>query len=415
MRIAYILHTYPAISQTFVLREVRELRRLGVDVDTYSVFRARREDLLAEADKDEAARTYALRPVPWLPLLAAQVHLLSRSPITYVRATRDALRGGTPGLHGLATSFAKLALAVLLWSRCRRRGVRHLHSHFAGTSVDIAALAVGVGNAVDTEGCAWTRSQSVHGPVELASLDTLHMRERMRDASLVIATSHFTRSQLLALLDRPEWEKVHMIRCGIDPRRFPVRPEPPVNGRIEILNVARLVGVKGHYILLDALATLRERGVEFHATVIGDGPERTALGLRVLQLDLDRHVTFAGAVGHDAIGEFFAAAHIFCLPSFAEGLPVSLMEAMASGIPVVTTRIMGTPELVEDGVNGLLVTPGLVDPLAGALGRLAVDHDLRAALGQAGSTTVRSEFDITELVGEVAALLTNVVSVTPKA
>lgn len=408
MRVAYILHTYPAISQTFVLREVRELRRLGVDVDTYTVFRARDEDLLAQADKDEASRTYALRPVPVVPLLAAHARIFSGAPLEYCRALRRALRDGEPGLHGRATSFAKLTLAILLWNRCRLRDVRHIHSHFAGTPIDIAALAVGLGNALASGERGWSRSQSVHGPVELASLDTFRMRERMRDASTVIATSHFTRSQILALLDRAEWAKVHMIRCGIEPSRFSFRLEPSVGDRIEILNVARLVGVKGHDILLDALASLRGRGVDFHATVVGDGSDREALTKRVSQLGLDRHVTFAGAVGHDQIHEYFDAAHIFCLPSFAEGLPVSLMEAMASGIPVVTTRIMGTPELVEDGVSGLLVTPGLVESLTDALERLATDPDLRAAMGRAGAAKVCSEFDITKLASDVAALIANV-------
>jgi colanic acid/amylovoran biosynthesis glycosyltransferase len=404
--IACVLYSYPAVSQTFVVREVRELRRLGVEVDTISLREPHRDDLHSDLDREESARTYSLLPLRPLAAVCAHAAALAAGPRTYMGLVVQAVRDGHPGIRGRFISLAGLALAVIVWHRCRRRGVRHVHCHFAGTPSDIASQTARVGNALAAErDGGWTWSQTVHGPVEFQNLDSLRLPERVREAAAVFTPSDFARSQILGMLEPSEWEKVRVIRYGLDPSCFASNPERPLDDTIEILTVARLVAIKGHAVLLDALAELERRGIAFHATIAGDGPERAALEARAEQLGLADAVSFLGAVGSDIVPSLYQRAHVFCLPSFAEGLPVSLIEAMASGVPVVTTRIMGTPELVEDGVSGLLVAPGRSDLLADALWRVCTDPELRRALADAGAAKVRSEFESTGPMEKLASAL----------
>jgi glycosyltransferase involved in cell wall biosynthesis len=177
---------------------------------------------------------------------------------------------------------------------------------------------------------------------------------------------------------------------------------PAAGVAFSILTVGRLVAVKAHGVLVEAFAALVAAGVDARLTLVGDGPRSDALEARVRDRGLSDRVTFAGRVGQDEIGAFYKAADVFCLPSFAEGVPVVLMEAMASGLPVVSTAVNGIPELVEDGVSGLLVVPGRSDLLAAALRKLADDPALRAELGEAGRARVAESFEVDACAAQLA-------------
>jgi glycosyltransferase involved in cell wall biosynthesis len=199
----------------------------------------------------------------------------------------------------------------------------------------------------------------------------------------------------MALTPPSTWSKLEVVHCGVDPSEFP--PVLRARARDEafhVLTVARLEDRKGHDVLLDAVVELRSRGLELGLTLAGDGPARDRLQRRVTELGLEDVVELIGPVDHERVADLHAQADAFCLPSFAEGVPVVLMEAMASGLPVVATRIMGVPELVEDGVSGLLVAPGRPSVLADALARLAVDPTLAQSLGAAARARVLDAFDI---------------------
>ena len=308
--------------------------------------------------------------------------------------------------------------AIVVWSHCRRRGVRHLHAHLLNQASDAAMIASRYGNARGG-GPAWTWSFTMHGPNEFYDVSRYRLAAKAGDADAVICISDFARSQVMGFTPEARWPRLRVVHCGLDPTEFdPDQAPPPVPvgaGPLRILYVGRLVPFKGQAILLEALAALRAGGVEARLTMIGAGPSRRGLEARARELGLEAAVEFTGAVGQDEIRAHYAAADVFCLPSFAEGVPVVLMEAMAMRVPVVTSRIMGITELVEDGEDGLLVRPGRADELAAALRRLALDPELRRRLGRRGRERVVAEFDVRESGRELASIFAALGSGRPAA
>jgi glycosyltransferase involved in cell wall biosynthesis len=315
----------------------------------------------------------------------------ARSARGYATLVADAMRLGPPGVRRPLLGGSWIVEAAALWDALRPSGVRHIHAHLGGTAPAVALLATALGNAVEPG--AWTWSLTVHGPDELAHAEQERLAEKVEAASFAVAISDFTRSQLMSLVDERHWSKLRVVHCGVDPAVYTPATRAD-DGTFRVLSVGRLVSAKGHGVLLEGVAIAARNGVAIELTIVGDGPRRDRLEALTVELGIGEQVTFAGAVAQDHLPAMFAAADAFCLPSFAEGLPVVLMEAMATGLPAVTTGVMGIPELVVDDENGLLVPPGRADLVADALVRLARDPELRARLGRAGRARVVEAFDI---------------------
>jgi colanic acid/amylovoran biosynthesis glycosyltransferase len=396
-RVAVVCSRYPAVSHAFVVREVRALRDRGLDVHTFTVRRPREEELLSRADREESARTTALLPPNPLRFTAAHVRALATHPLRYLGTLARSLRLSTGGARALMWRVFYFAESVLLWDECRRRGVRRLHAHFANVGSDVAMLAARLG------GPKWSWSFTMHGCTELFSESPHRLPQKIQDAAAVVCNSDFTRAQLMKLVERGDWDKLDVVHCGVEPDALQPPPRRDDNGPLRILCVGRLVPGKGHAVLLDALSQLREEGIYALTTFVGDGPERAQLEQLAEELRLD--VRFAGAVGQDELRAFYEDAQLFCLPTFAEGLGVVLLEAMACGLPVVSSLVMGVPEVVDDGETGLLVRPGRPDLLAEAIERLAAAPDLRERMGRAGRRRVVEEFDVKHEAQAVAAML----------
>lgn len=411
-RVAYVVGRYPAVSHAFVTREVLALRRAGVPVETVSIHRARPQDTLSEADRVEAEGTYALLPARLGELLRAHLRAIV-SPGAYLSTLTHALRSGPTGVRWRLWQLFYFVEAIMLWRHCRRRGVRHIHAHHLNQASDAAMLAVRYANAAGADP-RWTWSFTMHGPNELYDVSRFQLAEKAASAAAVICISDFARSQVMGFAPEEAWSRFQVVHCGVEPTEFDPDHEPaaPANEAFGILYVGRLVPFKGQAILLEAIASMRAAGVDARLTLIGEGPSRQSLERRVHGLGLAAVVTFAGAVGQDEIRAHYAAADAFCLPSFAEGVPVVLMEAMAMRLPVVTTRVMGIPELVDDGEDGLLVRPGRPDDLAHALTRLAGDQELRKRLGCAGRSKVLAEFDVLESGRQLAQIFNALSSAT---
>lgn len=400
MRIGYLTSRYPAVSHAFLVREVRALRAAGVEVETLSIRRAADAELLSATDREENGTTFAVLPIPVTRLVAIHLSAFAGRPGRYLRTLVRALALAPPGLRGALWQLFYFAEAIVLWDHCRRAGVRHVHAQFADAATDAAMLLAHFG------GPGWSWSLAVHGPVEFYDVRLYRLAEKLRSARLAVAISDFGRSQLMTLVPEERWADLHVVRCGIEPDVFDVVDRSDrEGGDVEVLCVGRLIELKGQSLLVEAVAELRDRGVSVRATLVGDGPKRGDLARLARRRGVGDAVTFAGAVGQDAIREHYARADVFCLPSFAEGVPVVLMEAMAVGLPVVTTRIMGIPELVEDGVSGSLVAPGRLDELVRALEALAGDAGLRARLGAAGRAKVVSDYDVRRSGERLAAIL----------
>ena len=408
MRIAYLASRYPAVSHTFIQREIAGLRDQGVTIDTFAIRRAQPDEVLSRADDAEARATYALLPVRITHLLRAHLRALVRHPRGYEATLREALRLAPAGARGALWQGFYFGEAVLLWDRLRRRGTPHVHAHFANVASDVALLAAFLGREAGEGPRSW--SLTMHGSTEFYDVPGYRLAEKARTAAFVACVSDFTRSQMMLFVEEEHWPKLALVRCGVDPERFRAVAAPSDaagrdGGPVRVLTVGRLVGGKGFALLLDAVHALVERGLDVALTVVGDGPSREHLHAQAARLGLADRVEWVGALGQDEIRAAYARADVFCLPSFAEGVPVVLMEAMAMEVPVVATRIAGIPELIEDGASGLLVTPARGDELADAIGRLVDDPALRARLGAAGRRAVLEGYDVGRWTAELRGML----------
>jgi glycosyltransferase involved in cell wall biosynthesis len=407
VRVAYVCSRYPAISHTFVLREVLALRRRGVTVDTFSIRRTASTDLLTAADNEAFDTTFAILPPGWLRFTVAHLRALALAPAAYAATLRRTLSLAPTGVRGRLWQVFYFAEAIVLAREVERRGVDHMHAHFANVGSDVALLAASFGEAAGRGPATW--SFTMHGPAEFYDVHQHRLREKVDAASFVACISDFCRSQLMGLVPTKEWDKLHVVHCGLVTADFSPGSERVAGGPLRVLNVARLTGVKGHPILLEAVAELRRDGHDVTLTILGDGPERERLDQIARELEIEDAVAMPGAVGQDRVRHELAHADVFCAPSFAEGVPVVLMEAMAMELPVVATRVMGVGELVEDGKHGQLVPPARADLLAAALASLAGDPDRRARMGAAGRRKVQAEFEqdasavrLAELFADVA-------------
>jgi colanic acid/amylovoran biosynthesis glycosyltransferase len=405
-RVAYLMSHYPAISHAFVLREVEHLRTTGVELETLSIHRARPDDLLAEADRRAAATTYSVLPTGMRGMVGANLDALVRSPRRYLATLGLALRTGAPGPRERLWHLFYFAEAMILLRHCRQAGIAHIHAQFADSATDVAMLVTHYrrGQRVDGLECSW--SLAVHGPVEFYNVMQHALAAKLEHARFAVAISDFGRSQLMRLTAGERWRHLHVVRCGVDPTVYVPPIERSGSDRAaEILFVGRLLHGKGLSLLLDSIAELRRRNLDVRATVVGDGPARAEFEAAARRLGLFEHVRFLGSVGQDDIRDYYTRADVFCLPSFAEGVPVVAMEAMAMELPVVVTRIMGIPELVEDGTHGLLVPPGRIDALTEALERLVRSPKERLRMGQAARRKVQEDYDVVRSADRMKAVL----------
>jgi colanic acid/amylovoran biosynthesis glycosyltransferase len=405
--IAYITTGYPAVSHTFILREVEALRRRGVEISTTTVHRASPDAVLSEEDRRAFETTYALLPARWTRVAGAHVYAAVRYPRAFLSTMRLSLKLRRPGCRGLLRQVFYFGEAVTAWNHWRKLGIRHVHAHFVAVPADVALLASHLGRFAGAGPTSW--SFTVHGLIELWDVHAFRLAEKVRQADAVICISDFTRSQLMALVEERYWPRLRVVRCGIQPARYASVGDPPP-GRPQILCVGRLGPEKGQSLLVRAFAMLTERGVDAELELVGDGPNRGALERLVCDLGLADRVRLAGAVGQDAILAHYESSTVFCLPSFCEGIPVVLMEAMACRRPVVATAVAGVRELVRDEDTGLLVSPGREDELATALQRLLSDPGLRRRLGEAARLHVARCYDADASAAELSELYRDLLS-----
>jgi colanic acid/amylovoran biosynthesis glycosyltransferase len=402
VKLAFVCSEYPAISHTFVLREIEALRGLGASITTFSLRRTPEEKLLSSRDREAAATTVAILPPRWGRLLRTHLRALLGSPRAYFGTLLYALRLAPPGLRGRLWQLFYFTEAMLLWSECEQREIHHLHVHLANAAADATMIAVRFGNA--REPGRWSWSFTMHGPTEFWDVRHYRLAEKVKNASFVVCISDFCRSQLMTLCQPEKWGRLRVVHCGIPVEQF-TRETPPAvpGGGARVLYVGRLVPEKGQTILLEALAELDRRGHDFRATLAGEGALRPELEAMAARLGLGERVHFPGAIGQHQLRELYEGATVFCLPSFGEGVPIVLMEAMAMEVPAVSTRIAGIPELIEHERGGLLVPPGRPDLLADALESLLTDPDYYRDLAAAGRAKVLQEFDTTRSAEQLLA------------
>ena len=389
LRIAYLLSRYPAISHTFLLDEVLGLRACGLHLETASINPPDRNlSNLPPREQEEARRTYYVQGRSCLSAAWTLVRILLRQPAVVLRGIRTVCGIRNLTVRSRAYWLFYLAEALLLGRWMAAHGLKHLHVHFGGPVASVGLLA----------SAAWQVpfSMTIHGPEELLDVSFNHLREKVEQASFVICISDFCRSQLCQLVAQEHWRKLQVIRLGVDPAVFlpAVDPSSTNDDRtLKVVCIGRLVPAKGHRTLLEALLIVRDHAA-MHLTLIGGGPEMERLQDFVQTHGLSNCVTFTQALSHDEALSSLRGADIFTLASFAEGVPVALMEAMALGIPCVSTFVAGIPELIHDGVEGLLVPPGNAQALAEALLILIRDRPRRLSMGEAARRKVVDRYNL---------------------
>jgi glycosyltransferase involved in cell wall biosynthesis len=382
-RLAYLLGQYPRATDTFIQREIAALRAQGARVEVLAVRRPAPAESGGEELRAERERTFYVVPAGALGLLAAHASLLAARPAAYLRALRLALRTARPGARGLLYQLFYFAEAGIVARRLSALGLAHVHNHGGDASGTVAMLTAALAGG--------SFSLTVHGPSIFFEPEAWRLDEKLRRALFVACISHYCRSQCMIWAPPGRWDRLHVVHCGVDVQEFARREHRGPGSRL--LFVGRLAAVKGLAVLIDALAHLRAKHAELELTIVGDGPERAALEARVRSAGVADHVRFTGYRSQAEVREHLERSDLFVLPSFAEGVPVVLMEAMAAGVPVVATNVAGVSELVEDGVNGILVRPGDAEVLARRIALLLDDPNLRARLGRAGREKVAREFD----------------------
>jgi glycosyltransferase involved in cell wall biosynthesis len=264
-------------------------------------------------------------------------------------------------------------------------------------------LATRLGARLGSGPITW--SFSVHGYHEFTAEEAYRIGQKVDDAAFVVAVSDYTRSQLMRLSPPSAWARIHRVHCGIRLDWFPFEPRRRARRPARVLTVGRLSPEKGQFVVLDAARVLLDRGAEVRIMVVGDGPSGAELRARARDLGVEGIVEFTGAVDPETVSELLADADVFCLPSFAEGIPVSVMEALARGVPVVSTLVGGVPELVVDGESGRTVPAGRADLVADAVEALVEDDALRSRVQDAGRLAVEERHDRSATAAQMRALL----------
>jgi colanic acid/amylovoran biosynthesis glycosyltransferase len=385
MKIAYLVNQYPKISHVFIRREILAVEHEGVDVARFAIRRS--SDPIADpVDIEEASKTHTVLDAGLMSLLQATFSAALYGPLRFFRALLLAVSVGLRSDRGAVRHLIYLTEACLLLRWFARDGVRHVHAHFGTNSATVAMLCRELGGP--------SYSFTVHGPEEFDNAAMLGLRQKIRRSAFVAAITSYARSQLFRLCDFHSWPKIKLVRCGVDASFF--GPEPaPIPERRRLLSIGRLCEQKGQLLLIEALALLQREGREIDFVLIGDGELRDEIERAITRHALVEKVRIVGWANSEAIRNALDESCALVLPSFAEGLPVVIMEAFARGRPVLSTFVAGIPELVMPGRNGWLVPAGSVEALAEALRQiLDSPRERLEAMGRCGREDAKRLHDI---------------------
>jgi glycosyltransferase involved in cell wall biosynthesis len=383
LTLAYLTSAYARAADSFIRGEVAQLRAMGHTVHTFSVNRSSPTEAVSDEIRREQASTEYLLSGNTAGLLLAGVRTLVRSPMKFFSAAALAWRTSAKGLKGRIWSLAYLIEAAYLAERLRAKRVQHLHNHIGQNSAAIAMLASHLSGV--------PYSLTIHGPDEFDQPMQLALGEKIARSAFTVAVCEFGRSQLMRWCAPEHWDKIRVVHCGVDASFLDQTPAPPVD-IARFINIGRLTEAKGQLLLIQAAAKLAAAGEKFEIAFIGDGPLRSRLGQETDRLGLRDRVTFLGWRSAAEVRAEIVRSRALVLPSFAEGLPVVIMESLALGRPVIATYIAGIPELVRPGESGWLVPAGSVDDLAAAM-RPAIhaSADELAQMGRSGAAAVSRE------------------------
>lgn len=395
MRIAYLINNYPKVSHSFIRREIlalerKEIRIMRISLRGWNDVLPDREDQL-----EQGCTRYALRGgAPYLIIALARMALLR--PVRLLRALSLVWRIGRRADRPLSVHLVYLAEACRIESWFRAADIQHVHVHFGTNSATVAMLVHALG------GPRW--SFTIHGPEEFEKAKIIRLAEKVRCCEFVVAVSSFGRSQIYSLVEPQYWPKVHVVHCGLEADFSAVPPASPTIAR-RLICVGRLIRQKGHVLLIEAARRLAKLGTKFELVFAGDGEMRAEIEELIALYNLQTQVWVTGWLSSDKVREEILTARALVLPTFAEGLPVVIMEAMALRRPVISTFVAGIPELVQAGETGWLVPAGDVDALRDAMQEcLGAPDEQLSKMGEAARTRVLERHNVDVSASQLAAL-----------
>ena len=398
-RIAYFVNQYPKVSHSFIRREILALERQGFEIQRIAL-RGWDAELVDAEDVRERGRTRYVFQAGAVGFMLAVLGILIKRPVRFFRALKLALKMGMRADRPWPIHLVYLAEAcrIVLWLKVS--GVRHVHAHFGTNSAEVVMLATALGGP--------SYSFTVHGPDEFDKPEFLHIGEKVGRAVFVVAISSFCRSQLFRWINDADWPKVHVVHCGLEQAFYDVIPVPiPVAPRL--VCVGRLSKEKGQMLLLEAVSHLASKGTHLELVLAGDGDMRPELESQIVQHNLQDKIRITGWISSEQVRKEILAARALVLPSFAEGLPVVIMEAMALRRPVLTTYLAGIPELVRPGKDGWLFPAGDVEELVAALEKfLATPLEVLETMGESARLRVLERHSVDIEAGKLAQLFRSV-------
>lgn len=358
MRIAYIINQYPKVSHTFIRREILALEQQGVEILRIAM-RGWDSEIVDGEDVAERQRTrYVLRDGP-IPLIVSTIRMLFIRPASFWRSIKLSWKMSRRAERPILIHLIYLMEACRIAYWLARDPVAHIHAHFGTNAAEVAMLTSFLG------GQQW--SFTVHGPEEFDKASLLGLAEKIVRCAFAVTVSSFGRSQLFRLVDHTFWHKIHVVHCGIDEGFIANADTALLPSNRSLICVGRLCEQKGQLLLIDAARRLFEEGIEFEVVLAGDGELRQKVEDLIAKYDLRKNIRITGWISGAQVRSEILAARALVLPSFAEGLPVVLMEAMCLRRPVISTYVAGIPELVVSGENGWLIPAGDVASLAKAM------------------------------------------------
>lgn len=394
-RIAYLLHRFPAITDTFIKREIRFLQKAGTPVHVISVWKPRDSETTPAILSEWASDTEFMLPRSPFGIAYILLKVAISSPLRFLRTFGLALAMARPGVRGFFYQMVYFLESVLAADALTRNKIGHVHNHIgdqAGTVTMLAAQLAGIGYSI-----------TFHGWPVFFDARNSRIKEKVLGARFTRSISYFCRSQLMMFSETDDPAPFKMVHCGLSIDKYPYR-EPKEQVR-RLFCAARFSPEKGMSFLIQAFRILRDNGHDLELRLAGGGPSKESLASLVKELGLSAQVHFLGYLSEDEVIRELRDADLFVLPSFVEGLPVSAMEAMAVGVPVIATNIAGTSELIEHGKSGILVRPSDAKAIADAVAWMIGDYGFRRRAAELGRRKVVEEFDIEKETARLNAYL----------
>ena len=402
MKIAYLMNTHPYASCTFIRREIAALEANSVPVQRFAI-RSPDTAMLDEADQQEITKTRVILNDGGLGLLLAIVKTILTNPFSFLSMLLFAVRIGWRSETGVIYHLIYLAEACVLKGWLSQSNITHVHVHFATNATTVAMFCQGLGGP--------SYSFTVHGPHEFDKVEAIALPEKIKRAAFVVAISSYGKSQLYRWCEFKNWDKIKIIHCGVDDS-FLSLPDRPFPDKSCFVSVGRLSEQKGQYLLIEAASKLVAQGYDLKLFLVGDGELRQPIEEAINRYDLQDTVEITGWATQAQVQNYILQSQAMVLPSFAEGLPVVIMESLALGRPVISTYLAGIPELVIPEKSGWLVTAGSVDALVSTM-KMVLDTPTSQleTMGIIGKEMVKQEHNVNQEAQKLKQLFESIHSI----